>query len=123
MRWNSSTDMKCPLCNIVNDSHGHLFFECDYSKEIWTRLKDRLGQSYLSDSWESVIVQFENKPKNNTIGSVLRRIVLATVVYHIWRERNSRLFRGKEIELKTMLNIIIESVKLQLLSAKVKKSS
>ena len=23
----------------VNDSHGHLFFECDYSKTIWEELK------------------------------------------------------------------------------------
>lgn len=122
MRWNSNTYMKCPLCNILNDSHNHLFFECEYSKEIWTRLKAKMGQTDLNDTLDNVIVQYENKPSNNTIGSVLRRILLATAVYHIQKERNSRLFIGEEVDWKTMLKLIIESVKLQLLSLKVKKS-
>ena len=69
-----------------------------------------------------MIEQFEDKPNNNTIDSVLRRIVLATVVYHIWRERNSRLFNGEEIDWIILVNMIIESVKFQLLCLKVKKS-
>ncbi|GJS53257.1 hypothetical protein Tco_0626619, partial [Tanacetum coccineum] len=44
-------------------------------------------------------------------------------VYHIWKERNSRLFSGEVKDGITVLKIITESVKLQLIGLKVKKSS
>lgn len=115
--------MKCPLYNIVNDSHYHLFFECEYSKEVWTRLKVKIDQPNLSNTWEIVIEQYGNKPSNSTIGSVLRRMVLATAIYHIWKEWNSRLFTDEVVDWKTMLKIITESVKLKLLNLKVKQST
>ena len=58
----------------------------------------------------------------NNILSVLHRIVIATTVYYIWHERNQRLFEQNERNSKSLLNGIMESIKLQLLSLKVKKS-
>ncbi|GKB64015.1 putative ribonuclease H-like domain-containing protein, partial [Tanacetum coccineum] len=33
MQWGKQTGLLCPLCNTTNDSHRHLFFMCDYSKD------------------------------------------------------------------------------------------
>ena len=44
MVWNSNKDMKCSLCNMTNDSHKHLFFECEFSKSIWEKLKKEDGE-------------------------------------------------------------------------------
>ncbi|GJZ17783.1 putative reverse transcriptase domain-containing protein, partial [Tanacetum coccineum] len=29
------TTLRCPLCNMVPDSHSHLFFECSFSSHVW----------------------------------------------------------------------------------------
>nr|GEU79801.1 hypothetical protein [Tanacetum cinerariifolium] len=41
-KWNNGI-LLCPLCSKVNDSHDHLFFKCDFSKEIWRVLKIKLN--------------------------------------------------------------------------------
>ena len=68
MAWNDDTGMKCPLCKKVNNSHNQLFSESEFSKNIWEKLKEKMENRWLS---------------NNSIGSVLMRIVLANVVYYI----------------------------------------
>ncbi|GJS15650.1 RNA-directed DNA polymerase, eukaryota, reverse transcriptase zinc-binding domain protein [Tanacetum coccineum] len=118
MAWNNNNDMKCPLCKMVNDSHNHLFFECDYSRKIWEDLKENMENRDLSNSWDILVDQnarlFTGEVKDdrycaqnilvdqyagsvcyNSIGSILRRI---------------------------MLKIVVENVKLQLSSLKVEKS-
>ncbi|GKB12806.1 hypothetical protein Tco_0846729 [Tanacetum coccineum] len=86
-------------------------------------LKDRMEKRDLSNSWDALIDQYARSVCNNSIGSILRRILLATVVYNIWKERNTRLFTGEVKDGKTVQIIITESVKLQLLGLKVKKST
>ena len=62
MVWNNDIGMKCPLCKKVNDSHNHLFFECEYSKNIWEKLKGKMEHSWLSNTWDTLIVQYANGP-------------------------------------------------------------
>ena len=59
----------------------------------------------------------------NSINSVLKRMVLATTVYYIWKERNSRLFTGEMQNKEVVLKIIEEIIRLQLLGLKVKKTT
>ena len=80
MIWNSNKDMKCSLCNKTNDSHRHLFFECEFSKRIWEEMKRKMDNSDIPNGWENVIEYYIQSPNNNSIRSVLQRIVLATTV-------------------------------------------
>ena len=62
---------------MVNDSHSHLFFECEYLKSIWVDLKAKMDRSWMSNSWDTLIEQYIKDPCNNSIGSALKRIGLA----------------------------------------------
>ncbi|GJZ70110.1 RNA-directed DNA polymerase, eukaryota, reverse transcriptase zinc-binding domain protein, partial [Tanacetum coccineum] len=44
MAWNKNLQLICPLCNKGKDSHDHLFFSCDYSKEVWKKIKGKLRE-------------------------------------------------------------------------------
>lgn len=44
------------------------------------------------------------------------KLVLAATVYHLWKERNSRLFRNKYLEGKEVFKGIIEEVRLNFFS-------
>ncbi|GJV91216.1 hypothetical protein Tco_1539029 [Tanacetum coccineum] len=74
------------------DSHDHLFFQCEFSSKIWGYLRGKMNMGYMPDEWKEIIDKVAEYPCNNAIRSVLRRIILATTVYHIWKERNARIF-------------------------------
>ncbi|GJX51199.1 reverse transcriptase domain, reverse transcriptase zinc-binding domain protein [Tanacetum coccineum] len=83
--------LRCPLCNLVPDSHDHLFFECAFSSQVWFKYSFRL--------------------------------VLAATSYHIWLERNGRLFKEKTSSLDQIFDVIISMVRLKLVTFKFKKMS
>ena len=78
---------------------------------------------WLSDSWESLPEQYANGTCDNTIDSVLSRIVLATAVYYIWKERNTRMFTGEELDYQVIWNLIVEKIMIQLMCLKGKRSN
>ncbi|GKB36272.1 RNA-directed DNA polymerase, eukaryota, reverse transcriptase zinc-binding domain protein [Tanacetum coccineum] len=42
--WRPNEDFKCALCSNCPDSHNHLFFSCEFSKEIWKELIGLLNE-------------------------------------------------------------------------------
>nr|GEX56979.1 RNA-directed DNA polymerase, eukaryota, reverse transcriptase zinc-binding domain protein [Tanacetum cinerariifolium] len=66
--------------------------------------------------------KYASKLCNNLIVSILRRIVLSTAVYNIWKERNARIITGEIKDDRIVVNVIIDNVKPQLSCLKVKKS-
>lgn len=66
------------------DSHNHLFFNCEYSNQIWNGLKIDARMNTKNNNWKDIISYVEKMPTVNNIWSVLRRLVPAATVYHIW---------------------------------------
>ncbi|GKA16833.1 hypothetical protein Tco_0696670 [Tanacetum coccineum] len=62
-------------------------------------------------------------PCKNSIWSVVRRLCIADAMYHLWQERNTRLFQKKERSSKVLVKCIMDSVKSRLLTLKVRSSS
>ncbi|PWA64577.1 reverse transcriptase zinc-binding domain-containing protein [Artemisia annua] len=122
MLWNPNMNLMCQLCSKCNDSHNHLFFNCDYSKEVWRVLKRRIKANNGDNEWRNVIDRMSDMPCNINIRSVVRKMVLATCVYHIWRERNARIFTSEKQSHTELVKVIEDNVRLQLLSIQVKKS-
>nr|GEV28524.1 hypothetical protein [Tanacetum cinerariifolium] len=110
-KWKNNI-LLCPLCNKVNDSHDHLFFKCDYSKEIWRKLKIKMNMTNVSSDWKDIIKKLVNHPCNNVVRSVVRRINVATAIYYIWKERNLRIFNNAKVPCENVLQMIIENIRL-----------
>ena len=59
----------------------------------------------VCNTWDQIISSIANLPANNTIWSVIQRLVLGASVYYIWQERNVRLFssfgRSEDVLFKT----------------------
>ncbi|GKA77311.1 hypothetical protein Tco_0783772, partial [Tanacetum coccineum] len=97
-----------------NDSHERLFFKCEFSKTIWDGVKDEMYLGRISNDWGDIVKRIADLPCNNSIRSMLRRFVLATSVYYIWKERNSRLFSSDIKKVDILLHDIKENIILQL---------
>ncbi|GKA09519.1 retrovirus-related pol polyprotein from transposon TNT 1-94 [Tanacetum coccineum] len=76
----------------------------------------------IPNDWKDIVEEMADLPCNNNIRSVLRGIILATTLYQIWKERNVRIFTSEKMNAENVLQRIIEGIRLQLQSLKVKKS-
>ncbi|XP_077215797.1 uncharacterized protein LOC143850430 [Tasmannia lanceolata] len=107
----SSVDRRCVLCSSDSEFINHLFFKCGISAWIWRSLLWRIG--------------FRRKPKNSLVeeekwirenfkgkGQRCRALYLSfqATIYHIWKERNLRIFEGKVKHKTQILREILQEV-------------
>ncbi|GJR75133.1 RNA-directed DNA polymerase, eukaryota, reverse transcriptase zinc-binding domain protein [Tanacetum coccineum] len=123
MTWSNQKDLICPLCNVIHDSHSHLFFLGEYSKRVWGTVAGKMNLKKTDYIWEDIVQDMIGKKNGNNIWSVVRRISLAAVVYYIWQERNHRIFRGEKSDANGLIDTITETIKLKLMNLRVKESS
>ena len=121
MKW-STDNLLCPLCKNTHDSHNHLFFQCEYSKEVWKRMKKEIKIPYVLDIWDQIVLMMEEMNCSNSIWSVVNRFIIAATVYYIWKERNDRLFSQNPKSVEVVLQNIKDQVRFQLMSIKVRKT-
>ncbi|GJY95846.1 hypothetical protein Tco_0512207 [Tanacetum coccineum] len=121
-KWKDIADMKCSLCKKCADSHDHLFFKCDFAKQVWNEMLKKThklgGRVVLRDIVEVIL----NERCENSIGMVVNKIVLAATVYTLWQERNQRIFRNEIRNVDAVCKIISEQVRNKLMTLKVKNS-
>ncbi|GJW75402.1 hypothetical protein Tco_0134772 [Tanacetum coccineum] len=85
------------------------------TQKAWLDIKEELPK-------EQIIQKMANLQCNTSIWSILNRIILACIVYHIWKERNERVFTLMDKDAKTVLQVLNDQVRLQLMSLRMKKS-
>nr|GEW57246.1 RNA-directed DNA polymerase, eukaryota, reverse transcriptase zinc-binding domain protein [Tanacetum cinerariifolium] len=90
---------------------------------IWKALSGKMKVDNMPSSWSAIIDHYAKSPCNNSIWSVIRRIVLATAVYFVWKERNNRLFIGDSNKAEVVLKMIIKSIRNQMMGLKVRKTN
>nr|GEZ10239.1 hypothetical protein [Tanacetum cinerariifolium] len=113
---------KCPLCLKVEDSHKHLFFYCNYSSTMWIEVQKMMNERGLNNLNECKH-KLAYLPCKNSIWSIVRRLCIADVVYHIWMERNSRIFNQMSMSSSNTTQSIINSVRNRLSTLKVKHTA
>ncbi|GKD32326.1 reverse transcriptase domain, reverse transcriptase zinc-binding domain protein [Tanacetum coccineum] len=83
--------LRCPLCELVPDSHSLLFFECSFASQ------------------------------GSSVSNVISRLVLAVTTYCLWNEQNSRLFNKKKSTADQIVQLITSLVRTKLVTFKFKK--
>ncbi|KAG7599502.1 Reverse transcriptase zinc-binding domain [Arabidopsis suecica] len=90
--WGLSIPSVCVLCNQLDESRNHLFFECEFSSEIWRSFTSRAGlnsPAHFNDCLLWLI-----SPSRDKNVSLIIRLIYQASVYFIWRERNLRIHSG-----------------------------
>nr|XP_025703058.1 uncharacterized protein LOC112803815 [Arachis hypogaea] len=97
-------DTLCVLCSKSEETVFHLFLGCDITWQVWCAWLHAFGRSWcppgnLKDHFESWITM--------AIWKVERKrwfLGFFAVVWTIWLERNSRLFRNHRSSLREIIN-------------------
>ncbi|XP_023633691.1 uncharacterized protein LOC111829244 [Capsella rubella] len=115
-RWGMNTPASCVLCSNGEENHNHLFFECTFSSSVWGFFAAKFisfppATLSAASSW----ILLHNLPQNTKLISILK-LLLQTVVYHLWKERNSRLFTGVASTAAALRLIIDRTMRSRLLS-------
>ncbi|XP_021985772.1 uncharacterized protein LOC110881959 [Helianthus annuus] len=112
--------MCCLLCFEDFDSHPHLFFECKYSSQVWTQIRDRGGMNSVCPRWSEIVNWLCARAYHKRADTYVAKLLVAATAYNIWLERNARLFKNQLRPPETVSDIIIKTVRYKLMGAKLK---
>lgn len=97
-RWNNNINRLCVLCSNHTEDRDHLFSKCSYSKqlleEIMQKLRISLGNAYDFNQILETMYQINH---SNKLHRHIINIAFTSLIWHIWCERNSRIFKGIEM--------------------------
>lgn len=85
--------MSTVLCKASNELRDCLFFECEYPKNMWNRIKllFNIGHLQHGNLLDIANVLSHNHGKGKQQQNIID-VCLVTTVWHIWYERSNRLF-------------------------------
>lgn len=114
-------DPICVLCNKHIETIDHLFFQCDFSEKIWlwsckknfTHPK-RMLSFYLKDDLQKIVSS--TRAKNLT--SDLLHLSISVCVWHIWRERNERIFQNRFTDQTLICTKIFQTMNIRMVKSK-----
>jgi hypothetical protein len=89
--WGFAGSSVCLFCHGWKESKGHLFFNCSFSRRIWRALMNTCLVKDPPVEWDNVVRWFTADLQGISLKSSVCRLCLATVVYHLWRQRNDLL--------------------------------
>ncbi|GJS75277.1 hypothetical protein Tco_0725158 [Tanacetum coccineum] len=115
--------LRCPLCDIQPDSHDHLFFECNFSKQVWMYIRHLADMDVVPPTLTHITSHLQPLAKKRTAKSILGRLLLAASSYYVWLERNNRLFKKARRSPKELRDIIMVTVRLKLITFRFKNTS
>ncbi|KAJ6314352.1 hypothetical protein OIU78_017928 [Salix suchowensis] len=111
-------DRSCKPCNQVAETHEHLFFQCQFSAQVWQSVNNKANMHWPSLPWTNLLKWTMNRVKkkgniNNRTGSLL----LSSTVYHLWKKRNRRIFNDHYQASQTDSEDIYQQIRTQLINA------
>ncbi|XP_058768187.1 uncharacterized protein LOC131641910 [Vicia villosa] len=83
---------ECSFCPY-EETHEHLFFECEETKKIWKAVLLWIQIDHEPCSWRDEMHWLVNKTKGKGKLAALIRLAIAETVYNVWRHRNDTYSR------------------------------
>ncbi|OVA06141.1 Ribonuclease H domain [Macleaya cordata] len=113
--WGVEIDPTCPLCQISAEDDYHLIFGCPYSEQVWMPLLRKIGHLRLNFfHWDFEIQWCIKHFQGNDSSANIKKLVFNAYVYHIWHERNNRVFNNGCTNPKGLVWKIVRDVNLKL---------
>ncbi|KAL0290465.1 UNVERIFIED_CONTAM: hypothetical protein Sradi_7049700 [Sesamum radiatum] len=101
---------------LSRETHQHLFFDCPYSKRCLAILKENARFQWPKEDWNQGIMWASRKWRGKHLWHAGSRAALASIVYHVWTERNCRKFRSIATSAEVVTMRAMEDVRMRIIS-------
>ncbi|KAL0455563.1 UNVERIFIED_CONTAM: hypothetical protein Slati_0895500 [Sesamum latifolium] len=116
--WWTFLDNTCVLCSTGEiESHTHLFFQCEFSRVCLRILEAEVRFTVPRIGWQHTIMWSSRRWRGKHPWNATSRALLASIVYHIWKERNKRRFGNISTTPERTARLCIEQIRLILIGA------
>ncbi|KAL0373438.1 UNVERIFIED_CONTAM: hypothetical protein Sradi_3259500 [Sesamum radiatum] len=109
--WLARLGGECVLCHHEMETHDHLFFKCIYSRQCLYGLKRAVRFYWRNHSWVSDVIWAARKWRGKHYVNAAFRALLASILYHIWQERNRRVFQGIERPSSSVVHAAVDEIR------------
>ncbi|XP_039006662.1 uncharacterized protein LOC120134275 [Hibiscus syriacus] len=116
IRFGVVNDDACVVCGSSMKSRNHLFADCSYAKNVWNVVLGLCGIHSIADSWDQRLNWLVVSMKGKSLRTRILKLAWTGFLYHVWEERNFRLFRGISRSSEDTVKRIKEAVKIKLYS-------
>ncbi|GJT22461.1 hypothetical protein Tco_0892398 [Tanacetum coccineum] len=108
---------------ILNGNWAWTIDWCDFSFQVWDHLNTFAGLPNSSASLDSIVDMLIPISKKKSARSVTAKLVFAASSYFIWQERNSKIFKNKRRCKDQLIEVIMTTVRLKLLTCRFKRTA
>ncbi|XP_009590345.1 uncharacterized protein [Nicotiana tomentosiformis] len=109
-KWGVTQDQFCLLCGQDHESLAHLFFTCETTAQLWKKLLNWIGVTRNPMVWEDELQWGMQHASGSSSRAEVYRMLLAVAVYHVWMERNYRVFQGKQQSIEVVARPIVQEI-------------
>ncbi|XP_009779248.1 uncharacterized protein LOC107791302 [Nicotiana tabacum] len=109
-RWGVTNELLCPMCKVEEESLEHMFFKCSFTAAIWSKVLQWMGITRQTMEWSQEIEWTCSNAKSRSTNSEIYRIALASCVYHVWQERNHKIFQHKQKQAGLLIKQTIQMI-------------
>lgn len=94
---------QCCFCGEEEESLEHLFFECEYSGEVWEQLTGWSKIHRRRQGWSLERQYLFLQCKTNSGKQLMYRSVFVVVVYLLWKARNMKRMQGVQTSVEEVV--------------------
>lgn len=110
--WGINVPSECLLCSAADECMQHLFFDCNFSAEIWNYFCSRL-QMVPPVLFEDCL-RWLKAPSTDPNNLLIIRLIFQAAIYSVWKERNSRLHTSISRPAVAIIQEVKQTLKLRL---------
>lgn len=102
---------RCPLCLKAEETMGHLLDRCEFPSALWDRGAEIFTRSNrIRGHPELSLTEWDLKAFDNPIIQLIWQMFPGLILWHTWKERNNRIFRGITSEWTKVWSKIVSNV-------------
>ncbi|KAL9661428.1 hypothetical protein QQ045_026252 [Rhodiola kirilowii] len=111
--WGIQISKSCALCQTENESRDHLFFECNFTQEVWTRVLAFLLIVPASNRWDFLIPWFKGMPQPR-LKTKMAAAAITRLMNGVWNTRNKKIFREEDTPTALIIQDTIRYLKMKI---------
>ena len=106
---NKIIDQNCALCNDAVEDSNHPFFHRKKAKELWQTIKN-CWPNTIDTSNKEALTQSLAKLRAPRREKQVNYVIVAVVVYSIWRARNEKIFTNNMTPIQIQYHLTREHI-------------